>query len=89
MLAVKARWLDADAAAAYLSLRTDRFQRLVRSGMIPTGSCVLGERSARWSADALDALMDEGEKAQTNGKAQAYAEKLEAEARSRRSAQAR
>jgi len=77
------RWLDADAAAAYLCLRPEAFMRRVRAGLIPPGSAALGGRSARWSTDTLDALMA-GSKVASG--AQAYVERLEAEAGARRSA---
>jgi len=57
LLMIDARWLDADAAADYLSLRLDAFYRAVRAGRIPPPSRHLGERTPRWDRGALDAVM--------------------------------
>lgn len=51
------RWLDSDAAARYLCLRVDAFNRRVRSGVIPEPSYSLGDNTARWWSADLDALM--------------------------------
>lgn len=54
------RWLDPDAAAAYLSVRVDALGRLVRQGRIPAPSYALGERSPRWDKLKLDEAFDGG-----------------------------
>lgn len=54
------RWLDADAAATYISVRPDALPRLVRQGRIPKPDYSLGPRSPRWSREALDAVFDGG-----------------------------
>jgi hypothetical protein len=51
------RWLDADDASDYLSLRIDAFSRLIRAGRIPAPSHHLGERTARWDREKLDLAM--------------------------------
>ena len=52
------RWLDADAAAAYICVRVDRLGRLVADGKIPAPSYHLGPRQPRWDRQALDAQFD-------------------------------
>jgi predicted DNA-binding transcriptional regulator AlpA len=59
------RWLDAEAAARYLSVRVDALPRLVRQGRIPKPSYNLGPRSPRWDRAALDETF-EGGSASTN-----------------------
>ena len=54
------RWLDAPAAAAYLSLREDAFLRAVKAGTCPQASRHLGPRTPRWDREALDAAMTGG-----------------------------
>jgi hypothetical protein len=54
------RWLDADAAAAYISVRVDALPRLVKAGRIPAPDHTLGVRSPRWDRLALDAAFDGG-----------------------------
>jgi len=56
----EARWLDAGAAADYLSIRVDAFLRAVRDGKIPRPSHHLGVRTARWDRNLLDATMSGG-----------------------------
>lgn len=51
------RWLNAEDAAAYLSLRLDAFYRAVRRGRVPAASRHLGERTPRWDRTALDSVM--------------------------------
>ena len=81
------RWLNAEAAASYLSVRVDALPRLVKQGRIPEPNRTLGERSPRWDRLALDAAF-EGGTASTNHRVAvtALAEKYEAEGRARRSA---
>lgn len=83
------RWLDADAAADYLSLRVDAFLRAVNAGTIPKPSRHLGPRRPRWDRDALDSVMIGGT-ASTNTRiaVDALAEEIEAEGRKGRPAQA-
>lgn len=54
------RWLDAEATAAYISVRVDALSRLVRQGRIPRPDYRLGERSPRWDRLALDAAFNGG-----------------------------
>ena len=56
----ESRWLDATAAAAYISVRVDSLRRLVKQGRIPEPSYTLGTRSPRWDREALDAVFDGG-----------------------------
>lgn len=51
------RWLDAEDAAKYLSVRVDTFLRAVRDKKVPQPSRHLGERTARWDRESLDAVM--------------------------------
>jgi hypothetical protein len=46
------RWLDAEAAADYLSLRVDAFTRAVGAGRVPAPSRHLGPRTPRWPGRA-------------------------------------
>jgi hypothetical protein len=84
------RWLDSDGAARHLSLRLDAFNRKVRTGMIPEPSYSLGERTPRWWSPDLDAVMRQ-DTASTNPRTavQALVEKIEAQGRTRRQANAR
>lgn len=83
------RWLDADAAADYLSLRIDAFFRLVRDGKIPPPSRHLGERTARWDIVALDAVMVGATTASTDTRTafDALAKEIKGEGRKGRSLQ--
>ena len=54
------RWLDREAAAAYISVRVDELPRLVRRRLIPQPSFHLGPRCPRWDRTALDAQFDGG-----------------------------
>jgi hypothetical protein len=54
------RWLDPEAAAAYLSVRVDALPRLVKQGRIPAPDHRLGARSPRWDRLALDAAFEGG-----------------------------
>lgn len=87
------RWLDADAASRYLCIRLDAFLRRVSSGVIPPGKTGLGDRTARWWSEDLDAVVRGGsDSASTNPQemAKAYVERLEAtQNRSRRQEGAR
>ncbi len=83
-----ARWLDAEAAADYLSLRVDIFLRRVRSGVLPQPSDRLGGRTPRWDRERLDAEMSGTSVAsQASEAAHAVAQRILAR-RSRRSAHA-
>lgn len=86
----EARWLDPDAAARYLSVRSNALSRLVRAGRIPAPDYTLGPRSPRWDRLALDAAFDGGA-ASTDPRiaTQAAIEKIRAQGRSRRQANAR
>lgn len=80
------RWLDAEAAAAYISVRPDTLQRLVRQGRIPRPEYPLGPRTPRWDRAALDAVF-EGGTASTDPKvaSQAVVQKIIEAGRARRS----
>lgn len=54
------RWLDAEGAAAYISVRVDELARLRRAGKLPPPSCHLGPRKPRYDRLALDALFAGG-----------------------------
>ena len=53
-----ARWLDREALAAYISVRVDEVQRLLRAGKLPTPSYHLGPKSPRWDRLAVDACFE-------------------------------
>jgi diphthamide synthase (EF-2-diphthine--ammonia ligase) len=81
------RWLDADAASDYLSLRVDAFLRAVTAGRIPQPSRHLGERTKRWDREALDAVMMGGTAStDTRTAVHALAEEIKTEGRARRQA---
>ena len=83
------RWLDADGAARYLSLRVDAFLRAVAAGRIPKPSRHLGERTPRWDRSALDSVMIGGTAStDTRTAFDALAEKIKAEGRKGRASQA-
>jgi len=84
------RWLNAEATAAYISVRVDALARLVKQGRIPAPSHELGDRSPRWDRLALD-VMFEGGTASTDPRTAvtALAQQIEAEGRARRQSQAR
>ncbi len=50
------RWLDREAAAAYICVRVDELARLERHGKLPPASYHLGPRTPRWDRLALDAV---------------------------------
>jgi len=80
------RWLDAEDAAAYLSLRLDAFYRAVRAGRIPHASRHLGERTPRWDRTALDSAMSGGTAStDTRTAIDALAEEIKTEGRKGRS----
>jgi hypothetical protein len=54
------RWLDAEAAAAYISVRVDELPRLRRAGKLPAPSCHLGPRKPRYDRLQLDAMFGGG-----------------------------
>lgn len=80
----ESRWLDSDAAAHYLCLRVDAFNRRVRSGVIPEPSYSLGDNTARWWSADLDAVM-RSDTASTNIQiaVEARAEEIRAKAQNR------
>ena len=53
---VEARWLDREAAAAYLSLRVDELPRMVKRDLVPAPSLHFGPRTPRWDRMALDEM---------------------------------
>jgi hypothetical protein len=82
MADVEPRWLDAEAAARYLSMRVDVFLRAVSKLKVPPPSRCLGPRTPRWDRDALDAMMEDDAAAEsTEGIFNAVAEKIEAKGR--------
>lgn len=52
-----ARWLDREAAAAYLSLRVDELPRKVKEGKLPQPSYHFGPKSPRWDRHKLDEML--------------------------------
>lgn len=85
-----ARWLDAEAAAEYISVRVDALPRLVKQGRIPAPDHRLGTRSPRWDRLALDAAFDGGTASVNIDKAVAsLVEKMGSEGRARRPVHAR
>lgn len=53
----ESRWLDAEGAAHYLSLRPDAFLRRVSRGIFPKPVYSAGDRTPRWWQGDLDAVM--------------------------------
>lgn len=89
MSSSEVRWLDAEDAARYLSIRIDAFFRHVRGGRIPEPSRYLGERTPRWDRSALDSVMIGGTAStDTRTAVDALAEKIKGEGRKGRSSQA-
>ena len=79
------RWLNADEAAAYLSLSVEGFRRKVRAGVVPEPSRVLGAALPRWDRAALDAAMTGGiASSNPMEAAEALAQELAAKGRARR-----
>jgi hypothetical protein len=86
---IEPRWLDAETAARYLSMRVDVFLRAVTKQRVPQPSRHLGERTPRWDRDALDALMAGEDAAEsTRSIFHAVAEEIKAQGRKGRSSQA-
>lgn len=56
----EARWLDPEAAAAYISVRVDQLRRLEKAGKLPEPSMHLGPRKPRYDRLKLDAMFDGG-----------------------------
>lgn len=52
-------WRDARRSSEHLDISEARFLALVRSGKFPAPSYHMGERSPRWSTEALDRAMDQ------------------------------
>lgn len=48
------RWLNPDAAAAYVGVRVERLRPLVKAGKLPAPSYRLGRNQPRWDRIALD-----------------------------------
>ncbi len=55
-----ARWLDRQAAAAYIHVKESSLSRLVKAGRIPAPSRHLGPKQPRWDRLALDAAFQGG-----------------------------
>ena len=80
------RWLDAEGAARYISVRPDALQRLVRQGRVPRPDYALGPRRPRWDRMALDAVFETGIcSTDPRVASQASVEKILSQGRSRRS----
>lgn len=62
------RWLDPEAAAAYISVRVDELPRLRRAGKLPAPSYHLGPRKPRYDRLQLDAMF--GDAAAFDGRAE-------------------
>lgn len=77
-MADAARWLDRDACAAYISVRVDELPRLLKRGILPQPSTLLGPRCPRWDREALDARFNGG--AASAGRRKTLAEALIAKA---------
>lgn len=84
------RWLDADEAAHYVSLKTSAFLRRVRQGLFPEPSYAAGERCPRWWQGDIDAVM-KPDTASTNIKlaVAGFVQKEAEKGRARRDAHAR
>ena len=54
------RWLDAEAVAAHVSIRTDYVARYVKAGKLPKPKHPWGPRQPRWDREELDAFMTGG-----------------------------
>lgn len=54
------RWLDASAAAAYVSMTESAFRRRVSLGKFPKPNLSAGIQSPRWDRLALDASFNAG-----------------------------
>jgi predicted DNA-binding transcriptional regulator AlpA len=82
------RWLDAEDAARYLSLRLDAFYRAVSAGRVPAASRHLGVRTPRWDRASLDSVMLGSTVASTDTRTavHALAEEIKAESRQNRPA---
>ncbi len=57
---VEPRWLDAEAAADYISVRPDALMRMAKEGRIPAPCYPLGPRRPRWDRLALDSRFQGG-----------------------------
>lgn len=53
----RARWLDAEAVAGYVSIRPDYVARYVRTGKLPKPRHPFGQKQPRWDREELDAWM--------------------------------
>lgn len=82
------RWLDAAAAADYLSMREPAFQKAVKAGTVPKPSRHLGPRTPRWDRLALDAVMSGNTATDTRSVVDALAEEIQTQGRARRQTQA-
>lgn len=60
MSRIDPRWLDAEAAADYISVRPDTLPRLVKAGRLPPPAYPLGPRQPRWDRLALDSMFAGG-----------------------------
>jgi hypothetical protein len=79
------RWLDAEAAAAYISVRVDELPRLRRAGKLPSPSWHLGPRKPRYDRLQLDAMFGGGTAStDADSAVQALAHEIAAEGRPRR-----
>lgn len=78
------RWLDPEAAAQYICVRTDALRRLVKQGRIPAPSYALGPRSPRWDRLALDAAFEQHGAVNVRAAVQELAAKIIAEGNAKR-----
>lgn len=82
-------WRDARRSAEHLDISEARFLALVKSGTFPRPSYHLGERSPRWSTEALDRAMNPTSASDvTRGAVNDLVRKIEEKGRSRRAAHA-
>lgn len=54
-----ARWLDAKALGALVSVREDYLARYVKAGKLPKPSFALGPKQPRWDREELEAFLVE------------------------------
>lgn len=77
-----ARWLDAEAVAQHVSIRTDYVARYVKAGKLPKPKHPWGPRQPRWDREELDAFMAGGTGSSSLTSAvQAYVENLKRSSR--------
>jgi predicted DNA-binding transcriptional regulator AlpA len=86
----EARWLSLPHAAEHLDLSVDAFRRYVRQRKLPQPDRSLGPRQPRWDREELDAIFSRDTASSDASRAvQNLVEKIHAQPRPRRQAQAR